>query len=177
MPARRGSPARPASSQHRAGKRDGAAGTASASAPSVSRRPARRGSACLAIRRSLRPPHPPPSGTGGGRAGRGRVGRQDPARAPPTSVGRGHRAGRAGAQAAGPPAAHKPRLGPCGARAHRRPDGELHPGAGRQRLGRCRAGGEGVCAQVPRGCECPRQPAFRHRPRRTVGLHPPQSAP
>lgn len=104
---------------------------------------ARRGCVCLQLLQALLPPHPPPRRGPGVRPGRGGGGDRraaggwaglDPECASRTNLcGLLARSwGRVGAEAAGPqcsvgPAgsAHGSRLGPRGARAHRRPDREL----------------------------------------------------
>lgn len=112
--------------------------------PSVSSRNcARRGCVCLQLLQSLLPPHPPPRrgpgvrpgrGGGGGRGAGGWWAGLDPALTGRTNLCRlrARSWGRVGAEAAGPqgsagPAGrtHGSGLGPRGARAHRRPDGEL----------------------------------------------------
>lgn len=111
-PARRGSPASLAGPQRRAGKRE-----------TVPSPPPRRlspagplAAAACASRSAGLSTLPIPLLAGPAAAGRGGggLGRPDPERAAPTSADCGHSAGRAGGQAAGPPAAHEARLGLAG---------------------------------------------------------------
>lgn len=95
-------PGRPAGPLRRAGKRE--------TVPRVPPPPPRRLPHCP----PASPLSPSPSKLDRRQPGGGGVGWPDPARAALTSAGRGHRAGRAGARAAGPPAAHAARLGLAG---------------------------------------------------------------